>query len=87
MQEADGTLREVHYTSDKVNGFNAVVKKSGTPTPEPEIVVNNNKYENQQYLPQDYRKPNFQQKRQTVHILPLPGSEDYRQSQQPISVY
>uniref|UniRef100_T1HRE9 Cuticle protein n=2 Tax=Rhodnius prolixus TaxID=13249 RepID=T1HRE9_RHOPR len=29
LKEADGTVREVHYTSDKHNGFNAVVKKSG----------------------------------------------------------
>ncbi|XP_024082942.1 pupal cuticle protein Edg-84A-like isoform X2 [Cimex lectularius] len=36
LQEPDGTLREVHYTADKVNGFKAVVKKSGTPTAKPE---------------------------------------------------
>lgn len=29
VAEPDGTLREVHYTSDKHNGFNAVVTKSG----------------------------------------------------------
>lgn len=29
VAEPDGTYREVHYTSDKHNGFNAVVKKSG----------------------------------------------------------
>ncbi|RZF39881.1 hypothetical protein LSTR_LSTR016868 [Laodelphax striatellus] len=27
--EPDGVVREVHYTSDKKNGFNAVVKKHG----------------------------------------------------------
>lgn len=27
--EPDGSVREVHYTSDKHNGFNAVVKKHG----------------------------------------------------------
>ncbi|XP_073982697.1 cuticle protein 7-like [Rhodnius prolixus] len=29
LKEADGTLREVHYTSDKHNGFNAEVKRTG----------------------------------------------------------
>ncbi|KAK9511363.1 hypothetical protein O3M35_000031 [Rhynocoris fuscipes] len=29
LKEADGTTREVHYTSDKHNGFNAVVKRTG----------------------------------------------------------
>lgn len=29
LHEADGTVREVHYTSDKKNGFNAVVHRSG----------------------------------------------------------
>jgi len=29
--EADGTLRTVHYTADKHNGFKAVVEKSGHP--------------------------------------------------------
>ncbi|XP_014286633.1 cuticle protein 19 isoform X1 [Halyomorpha halys] len=29
VKEADGSTREVHYTSDKKNGFNAVVKKHG----------------------------------------------------------
>lgn len=29
FHEADGTVRHVEYTSDKHNGFNAVVKKSG----------------------------------------------------------
>ncbi|XP_073982695.1 cuticle protein 19-like isoform X2 [Rhodnius prolixus] len=29
FKEADGTTREVHYTSDKHNGFNAVVKRIG----------------------------------------------------------
>ncbi|XP_073982700.1 cuticle protein 19-like isoform X2 [Rhodnius prolixus] len=31
LKEADGTIREVHYTADKKNGFNAVVKKKGHP--------------------------------------------------------
>lgn len=30
VQEADGTLRTVHYTADKHNGFNAVVTRTGT---------------------------------------------------------
>lgn len=29
LQEADGTTRLVHYTADKHNGFNAIVKKIG----------------------------------------------------------
>ncbi|XP_054262884.1 holotricin-3-like [Macrosteles quadrilineatus] len=29
LVEPDGTIREVHYTADKHNGFNAVVKKTG----------------------------------------------------------
>uniref|UniRef100_T1HMG6 Uncharacterized protein n=1 Tax=Rhodnius prolixus TaxID=13249 RepID=T1HMG6_RHOPR len=29
VKEADGTLREVHYTADKHNGFNAEVKRIG----------------------------------------------------------
>lgn len=29
LHEPDGTIREVHYKSDKHNGFNAVVKKHG----------------------------------------------------------
>ncbi|KAK9511364.1 hypothetical protein O3M35_000032 [Rhynocoris fuscipes] len=29
LKEADGTTREVQYTSDKHNGFNAVVKRTG----------------------------------------------------------
>lgn len=29
LKEADGTVREVHYTADKHNGFNAVVKRTG----------------------------------------------------------
>ncbi|BET00730.1 unnamed protein product [Nesidiocoris tenuis] len=29
LQEADGTTREVHYTADDHNGFNAEVKKIG----------------------------------------------------------
>jgi len=29
LVEPDGTLRTVSYTADAVNGFNAVVKKSG----------------------------------------------------------
>ncbi|XP_053989836.1 cuticle protein 19 [Hylaeus volcanicus] len=29
LKEADGTLREVHYTADHKNGFNAEVKRSG----------------------------------------------------------
>ncbi|CAH1401828.1 unnamed protein product [Nezara viridula] len=29
LQEADGTTREVHYTSDDKNGFNAEVKRTG----------------------------------------------------------
>ncbi|KAG8294164.1 hypothetical protein J6590_003337 [Homalodisca vitripennis] len=29
LVEPDGSVREVHYTADKHNGFNAVVKKSG----------------------------------------------------------
>ncbi|BET01133.1 Cuticular protein [Nesidiocoris tenuis] len=36
LKEADGTVREVHYTADPHNGFNAVVKKSGTPIEQPE---------------------------------------------------
>ncbi|XP_014255784.1 histidine-rich glycoprotein-like [Cimex lectularius] len=31
LKEADGTIREVHYTADKHAGFNAVVTKSGHP--------------------------------------------------------
>uniref|UniRef100_A0A0K8T5N4 Cuticle protein 8 n=1 Tax=Lygus hesperus TaxID=30085 RepID=A0A0K8T5N4_LYGHE len=29
LKEADGTTREVHYTADKHNGFNAEVKRIG----------------------------------------------------------
>ncbi|KAK9496687.1 hypothetical protein O3M35_013052 [Rhynocoris fuscipes] len=29
LKEADGTIREVHYTADKHNGFNAEVKRIG----------------------------------------------------------
>nr|XP_014279679.1 adult-specific cuticular protein ACP-20-like [Halyomorpha halys] len=29
LKEADGTTREVHYTSDDKNGFNAEVKRTG----------------------------------------------------------
>ncbi|BET00721.1 Cuticular protein [Nesidiocoris tenuis] len=29
LAEADGTIREVHYTADHKNGFNAEVKKIG----------------------------------------------------------
>ena len=29
LKEADGTTREVHYTSDHKNGFNAVVHRKG----------------------------------------------------------
>ncbi|BET01063.1 Cuticular protein [Nesidiocoris tenuis] len=29
LHDADGTTREVHYTADKHNGFNAEVKKIG----------------------------------------------------------
>lgn len=29
VAEPDGTVREVHYTADHKNGFNAVVKKTG----------------------------------------------------------
>lgn len=29
LQEPDGTIRKVTYTADKINGFNAVVEKSG----------------------------------------------------------
>ncbi|KAK9511362.1 hypothetical protein O3M35_000030 [Rhynocoris fuscipes] len=29
LNEADGTIREVHYTADKHNGFNAEVKRIG----------------------------------------------------------
>ncbi|KAF6212022.1 hypothetical protein GE061_012540 [Apolygus lucorum] len=29
LKEADGTTREVHYTADKHNGFNAIVKRFG----------------------------------------------------------
>ncbi|KAF6212018.1 hypothetical protein GE061_012536 [Apolygus lucorum] len=29
LKEADGTIREVHYTADKHHGFNAEVKKIG----------------------------------------------------------
>ncbi|KAF6212026.1 hypothetical protein GE061_012544 [Apolygus lucorum] len=29
LKEADGTTREVHYTADKHNGFNAEVKRHG----------------------------------------------------------
>ncbi|KAF6212181.1 hypothetical protein GE061_012702 [Apolygus lucorum] len=39
IKEADGTLREVHYTADPHNGFNAVVKRTGTPTEAPEHEV------------------------------------------------
>ncbi|XP_037025904.1 larval cuticle protein A3A-like [Bradysia coprophila] len=31
LAEPDGTIRKVTYTADKVNGFNAVVEKIGTP--------------------------------------------------------
>lgn len=31
LAEPDGTIRKVSYTADKVNGFNAVVEKHGTP--------------------------------------------------------
>ncbi|KAK9511361.1 hypothetical protein O3M35_000029 [Rhynocoris fuscipes] len=31
LKEADGSIREVHYTADKHNGFNAVVKKKMNP--------------------------------------------------------
>lgn len=31
LAEPDGTIRKVVYTADKVNGFNAVVEKLGTP--------------------------------------------------------
>ncbi|BET01135.1 Cuticle protein [Nesidiocoris tenuis] len=31
LKEADGTIREVHYTADKHSGYNAVVKHIGTP--------------------------------------------------------
>lgn len=31
LSEPDGTVRKVTYTADKVNGFNAVVEKHGTP--------------------------------------------------------
>lgn len=33
LTEADGTIREVHYTADKHNGFNAIIKKSGSAHP------------------------------------------------------
>ncbi|KAG8237003.1 hypothetical protein J437_LFUL017419 [Ladona fulva] len=29
FHESDGTVRTVHYTADKHNGFNAVVHRSG----------------------------------------------------------
>uniref|UniRef100_R4FNZ4 Putative cuticular protein n=2 Tax=Rhodnius prolixus TaxID=13249 RepID=R4FNZ4_RHOPR len=29
LHESDGTIREVHYTADKHNGFNAEVKRIG----------------------------------------------------------
>lgn len=29
LTEPDGTIRKVTYTADKINGFNAVVEKSG----------------------------------------------------------
>uniref|UniRef100_A0A0K8T6B9 Cuticle protein 19 n=1 Tax=Lygus hesperus TaxID=30085 RepID=A0A0K8T6B9_LYGHE len=32
LKEADGTTREVHYTADHKNGFNAVVKRTGHAT-------------------------------------------------------
>ncbi|KAF6212024.1 hypothetical protein GE061_012542 [Apolygus lucorum] len=39
LAEADGTVREVHYTADHKNGFNAEVKKIGhahhAPAPAP----------------------------------------------------
>lgn len=36
VNEPDGTVRIVEYTADDHNGFNAVVKKVGTPVhPEP----------------------------------------------------
>lgn len=31
LAEPDGTIRKVVYTADKVNGFNAIVEKHGTP--------------------------------------------------------
>src|SRR5262249_48351195 len=31
LAEPDGTVRKVSYTADKVNGFNAIVEKHGTP--------------------------------------------------------
>lgn len=31
LAEPDGTVRKVTYTADKINGFNAVVEKHGTP--------------------------------------------------------
>ncbi|KAF6213909.1 hypothetical protein GE061_011634 [Apolygus lucorum] len=31
LKEADGTIREVHYTADKHRGFNAEVKSIGHP--------------------------------------------------------
>ncbi|KAF6212038.1 hypothetical protein GE061_012556 [Apolygus lucorum] len=35
LKEADGTIREVHYTADKHNGFQAEVKKIGHPVYQP----------------------------------------------------
>jgi hypothetical protein len=35
LVEPDGTIRTVHYTADSVNGFNAVVKKTGQPAIHP----------------------------------------------------
>lgn len=29
VKEADGSIRQVDYTSDKIHGFNAVVTKKG----------------------------------------------------------
>lgn len=31
LAEPDGTIRKVSYTADKINGFNAVVERQGTP--------------------------------------------------------
>lgn len=35
LVEPDGTVRTVDYTADPVNGFNAVISKSGTPVHPP----------------------------------------------------
>ncbi|KAF4527587.1 hypothetical protein B566_EDAN016386 [Ephemera danica] len=38
LVEPDGTIRTVHYTADSVNGFNAVVHKTGQPAVHPPTV-------------------------------------------------